>query len=74
LGSSFDCKRSFAVSEDEAMNLIKASYAIYVSAVLVQLAYDGWVLRVLFGCKRYFEDKTKAKIMNSTYAAPHSKA
>ncbi len=38
-------------------------YAMLFSIPLVHLAYDGWALRVIFGCKRYFEDKSKAKIM-----------
>jgi hypothetical protein len=74
LDGFFDNKRSFAVSDDQIVEVMKRTYAICVILILVLLAYNGWVLRVLFGCKRYFEDKTKAKIINNTYAALHSKA
>jgi hypothetical protein len=44
------------VSDDGIVEVVKICQ-ISVGLHLVQLVYYCWVLHVLFGCKRYFEDK-----------------
>jgi hypothetical protein len=60
--------RLLAPFEDQGL---KGKYGILTMIIILMfLAYNIWVVRVLFGCKRYIADKSKTEMMYSSDAAP----